>query len=148
MDERCTSCFVIRFGAPAERIASELWNRDRTVLFASSANPSGQGNKGLVAGIGERIDRGVDLVIEADEFVHGIQPSIDDRYEQGVMVSFVNEEGELVPEQRGRVVRGIRGEEASDSYPTLIRAGLSLDRILVNMATHFPRWDYRHGQYY
>lgn len=148
MDERGTSCFVVRFGAPAEQIASELWNRDHTVLFASSANPSGQGNRGVVAGIGKRIEQGVDLVIEADEFVRGIQPSTDSRYEQGVMVSFVDGDGELVPEQRGRIVRGVQAEQSAVPVPTLIRAGLSLDRILLNMATHFPRWDYRHGKYY
>lgn len=147
-DQRGTSCFVVRFGAPAEHIARELWEKDGTILFASSANPSGQGNRGVVAGIGERIGQGADLVIEADEFVRGIQPSTDERYEQGVMVSFVDDDGELVPEQRGQIIRGIEGNQSTTPLPTLIRAGLSLDRILMNMATHFPRWNYRHGRYY
>ncbi len=145
MDARGTSCFVVRFGAPAEHIARELWGRDHTLLFASSANPSGRGNRGVVAGIGERIERGVDLVIEADDFVQEIQP--DQRYEQGVMVSFVDDDGELVPEQRGGIARG-RVLDDGRAAPALIRAGLSLDRILVNLSAQFSRWNYRHGQYY
>jgi hypothetical protein len=35
--------------------------------FASSANPSGEGNSGRIAGIGERIHSQADLVIAADE---------------------------------------------------------------------------------
>ncbi len=139
-DGRGTSCFVVRFGTPGERIAQELWERDRTLLFASSANPSGQGNRGVVAGIGDRIAQGVDLVIEADDYVRSIQPEADRRYEQGVMVSFVDADGRLVPEQHGE--RGV------SPVPTLIRAGLSQDRILSNLAARFPSWDYRHGQYY
>lgn len=138
-DERGTSCFVVRFGAPGEHIARELWNRDHTLLFASSANPSGQGNRGRVAGIGERIAGGVDLVIEADDYVRSIQPHTAGRHEQGVMVSFVDDDGELVPEQHG--ARGVA------PCPVLIRTGLSQDRILSNLAGHFPSWDYRHGQH-
>ena len=140
MDDRGTSCFVVRFGAPGESIARALWNTGHTLLFASSANPSGRGNRGVVSGIGERIATGVDLVIEADDYVASIQPGAGHRYEQGVMVSFVDAEGELVPEQHG--VRGVT------PAPTLIRAGLDLDRIMVNLAAQFPGWDYRHGQYY
>jgi tRNA A37 threonylcarbamoyladenosine synthetase subunit TsaC/SUA5/YrdC len=142
MDERGTSCFVLRFGAPGEAVARELWEEDRTLLFASSANPSGQGNRGVVEGIGERISRGVDLVIESDEYVRSIQPDADEdtRHEQGVMVSFVDAEGRLVPEQHGQ--RGV------SPAPALIRTGLSADRIMHHLSERFPSWDHRHGQYY
>ncbi|MGO2660560.1 L-threonylcarbamoyladenylate synthase [Mycetocola reblochoni] len=141
-DVRRTSCFVVRFGTPGERIADELWSRDRRLLFASSANPSGQGNRGVVAGIGEAIDAEADLVIEADDYVASIQPDAtpETRAEQGVMVSFVDELGRLVPEQHGQ--RGIL------PAPTLIRAGLDVDVIMSELAAAFPSWDYRHGQYY
>lgn len=141
LDERGTSCFVLRFGAPGEEIARELWAEDRTLLFASSANPSGQGNRGAVEGIGDRIARGVDLVVESDEFVRSIQPDADEnsRHEQGVMVSFVDAQGHLVPEQHG--VRGI------EPAPALIRSGLGVDRIMHHLSARFPTWDHRHGQY-
>ena len=44
------------------------------MVYASSANPSGKGNRGKVEGIGERIEGAVDLVIEADDYVASIQP--------------------------------------------------------------------------
>jgi len=56
MDTRETSCFVIKFGVPGEQIAKELWENHGKFAFASSANPSGKGNRGLVEGIGERIE--------------------------------------------------------------------------------------------
>ncbi len=140
MDERATSCFVVRFGAPGERIAHELWDEDHTVLFASSANPSGRGNRGRVDGIGERIASGVDLVVAADDYVRSVQPDAENRYEQGVMVSFVDDDGCLVPEQRG--ARGVL------PAPTLIRGGLSQDRIVANLAAQLATWNYRHGQYH
>ncbi|MFD2840998.1 L-threonylcarbamoyladenylate synthase [Populibacterium corticicola] len=142
MDARGTSCFVLRFGIPSEQIVQELWEKDRTVVFASSANPSGKGNRGLVAGIGTAIESQADLIIEGDDYVRSIQPdsTADTRYEQGVMVSFVDDRGELVPEQHG--------ERLISPAPTLIRAGLSVDRIMVNLAEQFPSWDYRHGLYY
>ncbi|KAB1657951.1 translation factor (SUA5) [Pseudoclavibacter chungangensis] len=141
-DVRGTSCFVVRFGAPGEAIAKALWDEDRTILFASSANPSGRGNRGLVSGIGEAIDDAADLVIEADDFVRSVQPdaSPETRYEQGVMVSFVDEAGELVPEQHG--------ERQVSPAPIVIRGGLDIDRIMSQLARSFPSWDYRHGQYY
>ena len=51
MDSRGTSCFVIKFGRPAEQLAEMMW-QSRTLTFASSANPSGVGNRGRVGGIG------------------------------------------------------------------------------------------------
>ncbi|WOF23705.1 Sua5/YciO/YrdC/YwlC family protein [Microbacterium betulae] len=141
-DGRGTSCFVVRFGTPGELIARDLWEKDRTIVFASSANPSGRGNRGLVEGIGDAIDDAADLVIEADDYVRGIQPeaSLETRYEQGVMVSFVDDEGRLVPEQHG--------ERSVSPAPTVIRGGLDVDRILARLARSFPSWDYRHGEYY
>lgn len=142
MDRRGTSCFVIRFGTPGENIARERWENGRGFTFASSANPSGKGNRGLVSGIGELIESSADLIIEGDEYVASIQPdkTVETRYEQGVMVSFVDEAGDLVPEQKG--------ERSVSPVPVLIRKGLDLDRILVNLAESFNSWDYRHGEYY
>lgn len=64
-------------------------------MFASSANPSGRGNRGVVAGIGSAIDEEADLVIEGDDYVRSTQPHAtpETRYEQGVMVSFVDGSG-------------------------------------------------------
>jgi tRNA A37 threonylcarbamoyladenosine synthetase subunit TsaC/SUA5/YrdC len=142
MDRRGTSCFVINFGLPSELIARELWVGHEKLVFASSANPSGKGNSGRIAGIGERIDDQADLVIAADEFVRSIQPGASEhtRYEQGVMVSMVDADGKLVPEQRG--LRSIQ------PGPVVIRKGLDIDKIMPLLAELFPSWDYRHGTYY
>ncbi|MEL4152889.1 Sua5/YciO/YrdC/YwlC family protein [Corynebacterium bovis] len=141
-DARGTSCFVIRFGVPGENIARELFEKDRRLVFASSANPSGQGNRGVVAGIGEAIAGEADLVIESDEYVAGIQPdkTVETRYEQGVMVSFVDADGTLVPEQHG--------ERSVSPCPGLIRRGIYVDEIVAILSEQFNSWDYRHGQYY
>lgn len=141
-DVRGTSCFVIRFGTPGEQIVAERWEKSRALSFASSANPSGQGNRGLVEGIGERIENGVDLIIEGNDYVASIQPDAtpETRYEQGVMVSFVDEDGKLVPEQHG--------ERDVTPAPILIRKGVYLPQILENLAESFNSWDYRHGHYY
>lgn len=142
MDTRGTSCFVIKFGVPSEKMAKSLWEDDRKLLLASSANPSGKGNRGMVSGIGHQIEASADLVIASDEYVASIQPdkSIDTRYEQGVMVSLVDEHGKLVPEQKGQ--RGV------NPAPTLIRKGLACERIISIMSDMFLTWDYRHGAYY
>ncbi|MFE8049051.1 L-threonylcarbamoyladenylate synthase [Brenneria goodwinii] len=141
MDGRETSCFVIKFGVPGENIARTLWEQGR-FSFASSANPSGKGNRGMVEGIGDRIAQRADLIIEANDYVKSIQPNESDetRYEQGVMVSLVDETGKLVPQQHGR--RGV------SPCPILIRKGLQADRIMAMMSDIFPSWDYRHGNYY
>ena len=55
-DVRGTSCFVIKFGKAGEQIAKEMWEKRRQMVYASSANPSGKGNRGKVEGIGERIE--------------------------------------------------------------------------------------------
>jgi tRNA A37 threonylcarbamoyladenosine synthetase subunit TsaC/SUA5/YrdC len=142
MDRRGTSCFVIKYGVPSEIIAHDLWEEHGRLAFASSANPSGKGNSGRIAGIGERIHNEADLVIAADEFVRSIQPGANEhtRYEQGVMVSMVDADGNLIPQQRGR--RSIQ------PGPVVIRTGLAVDKIMSLLSDLFPSWDYRHGAYY
>jgi tRNA A37 threonylcarbamoyladenosine synthetase subunit TsaC/SUA5/YrdC len=142
MDTRGTSCFVIKFGVPSEIIAHELWVEHKKLVFASSANPSGKGNSGRIAGIGERIHSEADLIIAADEFVRSNQPGASEttRYEQGVMVSMVDADGNLIPEQSGR--RSIQ------PGPVVIRKGLDIHRIMPLLSDIFPSWDYRHGTYY
>ena len=135
-DKQRTSCFVIKYGRPSEQVSNHLWDQKRLLAFASSANPSGRGNRGKVAGIGDRIESKADLVIGADEFVASYQPnkSDEDRYHQGVMVSMVDDSGQLIDAETGR--------------PKLIRTGLDADRIQENLDRVFPEWDYTHGQYY
>jgi len=142
MDRRGTSCFVIKFGVPSELIAHALWNEHGKVAFASSANPSGKGNSGRVEGIGERIHNEADLVIAADAYVRSIQPAASEntRYEQGVMVSMVDADGKLVPEQKG--------QRSVQPGPVVIRKGLDIDRIMPILSGLFPSWDYRQGIYY
>jgi tRNA A37 threonylcarbamoyladenosine synthetase subunit TsaC/SUA5/YrdC len=142
MDGRGTSCFVIKFGIPSELIARELWNDHGKMAFASSANPSGKGNSGRVEGIGERIHNEADLVIAADDYVRSIQPDASEktRYEQGVMVSMVDADGKLVPEQKG--------QRSVQPGPVVIRKGLDLARIMSILSDLFPSWNYRHGDYY
>lgn len=142
MDKRGTSCFVIKYGVPSEMLAKKLWKESGKLTFASSANPSGKGNRGVVAGIGEKIENEVDLIIEADDYVHSIQPHENEntRYEQGVMISMVDQNGKLIPEQKG--------ERMVSPAPVLIRKGLDVDKIMANLADQFSAWDYRHGAYY
>ncbi|MFS2223110.1 L-threonylcarbamoyladenylate synthase [Pantoea sp. B65] len=142
MDGRQTSCFVIKFGKPGEILAKELWENHGKFSFASSANPSGKGNRGLVEGIGERIEERADLIIGANDYVKSIQPNESNktRYEQGVMVSMVDAAGKLVPEQKG--------ERKVTPCPVLIRKGLDVDKIMSMMSDIFTTWDYRHGDYY
>lgn len=132
MDKRNTSCFVIRFGKPSEQICKELWDNHRRLVFASSANPSGKGNRGKLEGVGERILSGVDLAIENDAYVADQQPDAtpETRYEQGVMVSLVDANGCL-----------------TDS-PTVIRKGLVVEKIMLELSRIWNRFDYRHGAYY
>ena len=62
------------------------------------------------------------------------------RYEQGVMVSMVDADGKLVPEQRGH--------RSVQPGPVVIRKGLELDRTMLMLSDLFPSWNYRHGDYY
>lgn len=143
MDDRGTSCFVIHFGTPGEQLSAELWQRENKLMFASSANPSGKGNRGVVAGIGERIADEADLIVSGDDYVASIQPeeSIETRYEQGVMVSFVDDDANLIPDQD-------LSERSHDKRPVLIRKGLYVDQIMDYLSSYWNSWDYRHGQYY
>lgn len=140
-DVRGTSCFVIKFGKAGEQLAAKLWEEGKMV-YASSANPSGKGNRGKVEGIGERIENSVDLVIEADDYVDSIQPdkTIETRYEQGVMVSMVDKDGKLIPEQGG--------QRSISPAPVVIRKGLDIDKIMMHLSDTFNSWDYRQGEYY
>jgi tRNA A37 threonylcarbamoyladenosine synthetase subunit TsaC/SUA5/YrdC len=142
MDKRETSCFVIKFGIPGEQIAEKLWNDEKKIVFASSANPSGKGNRGLLEGIGERIENEADLLIEANDYVASIQSNetLHTRYEQGVMVSMVDDEGNLVKTQNG--------ERNITPCPLVIRKGLDIDKIMTNLSNVFISWDYRQGCYY
>lgn len=141
MDNRGTSCFVIKFGTPGEQIAKALWDEGK-MAFASSANPSGKGNRGLIEGIGDRIENAADLIIEANDYVASIQPnaSLETRYEQGVMVSMVDEEGNLIPEQKG--------ERSISPAPIVIRKGIYINDIMFELSEHFTSWNYRQGEYY
>lgn len=142
-DVRGTSCFVIKFGVAGEQIAKEMWEKEGRMVYASSANPSGKGNRGKVEGIGERIESMVDLVIEADDYVASIQPdkTIETRYEQGVMVSMVDTDGKLIPEQGP-------GSRSIEPCPVVIRKGLDIDKIMMHLSNHFNSWNYRQGEYY
>ena len=142
MDKRETSCFVIKFGIPSEQIVHELWKKQKKLVFASSANPSGKGNRGLLEGIGEQIENEADLLIEANRYVASIQSNetLETRYEQGVMVSMVDEHGKLVKIQGKK--RGVI------PCPVLIRKGLDIDKIMGNLSEVFLSWDYRQGLYY
>lgn len=141
-DTRGTSCFVIKFGKAGEQLAEHLWRTEGKMVYASSANPSGKGNRGKVDGIGERIEASVDLVIEADDYVASIQPdkTIETRYEQGVMVSMVSADGKLIPEQGG--------QRSISPAPVVIRKGLDIDKIMGHLSDTFNSWDYRQGEYY
>ena len=56
------------------------------------------------------------------------------------MVSLVDKDGNLVPEQKG--------ERSVTPCPVLIRNGLDGDRIMNNLSEFFLSWDYRQGEYY
>lgn len=142
MDTRDTSCFVVKFGVPSEKLAKTIWEEDKKLIFSSSANPSGMGNRGLASGIGEQIENAADLIVTSDSYVASIQPgtNVDNRYEQGVMVSMVDESGKLVPEQGG--------DRQVSPCPILIRKGLAVDEITNLLCDKFNSWDYRQGAYY
>ena len=84
----------------------------------------------------------MDLVIEADDYVASIQPdkTIETRYEQGVMVSMVDKDGKLIPEQRWSTF--------NLPAPVVIRKGLDIDKIMMHLSDTFNSWDYRQGEYY
>jgi tRNA A37 threonylcarbamoyladenosine synthetase subunit TsaC/SUA5/YrdC len=131
-DARGTSCFVIRYGTPSEAIAHQMWERHGKLCFASSANPSGKGNRGKLEGVGERILGMADLIIEGDEFVAAQQPDTDEgtRMEQGVMVSFVDMDGQF------------------SDVPVIIRNGLHKKEIQALAIEIFGFCVNYHGSYY
>ncbi len=132
MDERGTSCFVIKYGDPSERVAESLWENHGKLAFASSANPSGKGNRGKLQYVGDKILQSADSLVFADDYVERQQPdkTMETRWEQGVMVSMVDDSGLLV------------------DNPVVIRRGLSLDKILFELSTVYDSFDYRHGAYH
>ena len=131
-DARGTSCFVIKYGDPSERIAAHLWENDRMLSFASSANPSGKGNRGQLQYVGDDIIAKADHLVFADSFVAGQQPekTIETRWEQGVMVSMVDGEGQLI------------------DLPVVIRRGLVLEQVMLEMSKIYDSFNYRHGAYH
>lgn len=131
-DGRGTSCFVIKYGDPSERIAAHLWENDRQLCFASSANPSGKGNRGQLQYVGEDIIKNADHLVFADSFVASQQPgkSSETRWEQGVMVSMVDNMG------------------YPTSVPTVIRRGLMLEQVMLELSRVYDIFDYRHGAYH
>jgi hypothetical protein len=96
----------------------------------------------IISVCGERIEARADLIIEANAYVKSIQPNDENkvRYEQGVIVSMVDSEGRLIPQQNG--------ERKITPCPVLIRKGLDVDKIMALLSDIFPSWDYRHGDYY
>jgi tRNA A37 threonylcarbamoyladenosine synthetase subunit TsaC/SUA5/YrdC len=142
MDRRETSCFVIKFGTPSEQLVEHLWKTKKTLVFASSANPSGKGNRGLLEGVGDRIANEVDILIEGNDYVASIQPNetLETRYEQGVMVAMVDTEGALIPMQSG--------QRSVTPAPIVIRKGLDCEKIMMLLSEHFLSWDFRQGTYY
>lgn len=131
-DARNTSCFVVRYGLPSEAIAHSMWKKHGKLSFASSANPSGKGNRGKLEGVGERILDGADLIIEGDDFVAAQQADTDEgtRMEQGVMVSFVDRNGQF------------------SDVPVIIRNGLHLKEIEQLLDEVFNFHVNYHGAYY
>mgnify|MGYP001591696783 CR=1 FL=1 len=128
-----TSCFVIRYGIPSEAVAHNLWAQHGKLTFASSANPSKQGNRGELAGVGSKILDGVDVILEADAYVKKQQPAAtaETRWEQGVMVSFVDK------------VTGFLTDT-----PRIIRHGHQLEQVRGHLTAVFGFFEDAHGDYY
>ena len=131
-DGRRTSCFVIKYGDPSERIAAHLWENDRKLCFASSANPSGKGNRGQLQHVGEDIIKNADHMVFADSYVANQQPgkSVETRWEHGVMVSMVGNDGLLT------------------DVPVVIRRGLALEQVMLELSRVYDVFEYRHGAYH
>lgn len=132
-DARMTSCFVVRYGAPSEAIANVMWRKHGKLCFASSANPSGKGNRGVLAGVGDRILLMADFIIEGDEYVASQQPNAteENRWGQGSMVSFVDEAGAL-----------------NYDKPRIIRNGIQLDEVKGLLTEIFGGYTEAHGDYH
>lgn len=133
MSNNSTTCFVVRYGIPSEAIAYNLWKEHGMLTFASSANPSKQGNRGELSGVGEQILAGVDIILEADEYVKSQQPTAttETRWEQGVMVSFIDKETGFLTDT-----------------PRIIRHGHQLEQVKANLLTVFGGFEDCHGDYF
>lgn len=133
MSNNFTSCFVIRYGIPSEAIAHNLWKEHGLLTFASSANPSKQGNRGELSGVGSQILEGVDMILEADQYVKNQQPSAttETRWEQGVMVSFIDKETGFLTD-----------------IPRIIRHGHQLEQVKAHLKTVFGSFEDCHGDYF
>ena len=57
------------------------------------------------------------------------------------MVSMVDAEGKLIPEQG-------TGSRSVNTCPVVIRKGLDIDKIMMHLSDHFNSWNYRQGEYY
>lgn len=117
-----TSCFVINHGAYSEYFVQKAV-ADNSHILASSANPSGTGNRGRFQNIGDRILGGVDMAIEHDDYVaQRYEPGSG---EQGVMVSFMTEK------------------------PTIIRKGLNCPEIEAILAEVYGAdgYEVQHGMH-
>ena len=55
------------------------------------------------------------------------------------MVSLVDQDGKLVKDEV---------ESEADTKPVLIRKGLDVDKIMMNLADFYNVWEYHHGAYY
>ena len=112
------------------------------MVYASSANPFGKEKRGKAEGIGDHIENAVDLVIEADDHAASIQPdkTIKTRHEQGVMLSMVDKDGKLIPEQGG--------QRSISPAPVAIRIGFDIYKIMMHLSDTLNSWDYRQGEYY
>ena len=141
VDENChsmmsnngTSCFVVRYGIPSEAVARRLWEEHALLTFASSANPSKQGNRGELSGVGEKILSGVDIILEADAYVKNQQPNAtaETRMEQGVMVSFIDKETGFLTDK-----------------PRIIRHGHQLEQVKASLVAVFGGFEDCHGDYF
>lgn len=142
MDNRKTSCFIIRPGRACELIVKEVWEKHGKILFASSANPSGKSNKGKVELIGDDIEKLADLIICANDYVESIQKNIDskERHEQSIMISMVDEHGNLIPLQNN--------SKNTIPCPTIIRKGLGIEKSMLYLSNNFNSWDYKNGSCY
>jgi len=117
-----TSCFVINHGLYSEQL-EKFATLDNILLFASSANKSGTGNKGKFKNIGDSIIKNVNYSIIDDEYV--AQRYQDKEAEQGVMIDLTSD------------------------VPSLIRLGLFSDKIvqLLSLIYGEKGFTINHGAY-
>lgn len=56
------------------------------------------------------------------------------------MVSMVDKDGKLIPEQGGA--------RSTSPAPVVSRKGLDIDKIMMHLSDTFNSWDYRQVEYY